>query len=163
LGSQINFSRQNTEDKETALKYQEHDIVGLTIIEVSNKGKTKFNTLRTHLSWPEHPVVNIMQSFREKLVQCISERTKAINTGAKFYEQETRTDYMREQNKRLLDYCINEIKGFVTAIHDAVIRFYQLDVKMSYDSDQSECLTNLLTSLVLKSPVYTEIHTLIQI
>jgi uncharacterized protein YehS (DUF1456 family) len=38
-----------------------------------------------------------------------------------------------------------------------------LDVKVSYDSDQSECLTNLLTSLVLKSPVYTEIHTLIQI
>ncbi len=48
-------------------------------------------------------------------------------------------------------------------MHDAVIRFYQLDVKVSYDSDQSECLTNLLTSLVLKSPVYTEIHTLIQI
>lgn len=163
MGSQINFSRQTTEEKETAIKFQEHDIVGLTIMEVSSKGKTKYNTLRTHLSWPEHPVVNIMQSFREKLVQCITERTKAINMGAKFYEQEARTDYMREQNKRLLDYCISEIKGFVTAIHDAVIRFYQLDVKVSHDTDQSECLTNLLTSLVLKSPVYTEIHSLIQI
>lgn len=94
------------------------------MIEVSSKGKTKFNTLRTHLSWPEHPIVNIMQSFREKLVQYITDRTKAINTGAKFYELETRNDYMKEQNKKLLEYCIAEVKGFVTAMHDAVIRFY---------------------------------------
>jgi hypothetical protein len=58
----------------------------------------------------------------------------------------------------LLEYCISEIKGFVTVLHDAVIRFYQFDAKVSSDTAQGECLTNLLTSLVLKSPVYTEIH-----
>jgi hypothetical protein len=31
---------------------------------------------------------------------------------------------MKEQNKKLLEYCIAEVKGFVTAMHDAVIRFY---------------------------------------
>ena len=57
---------------------------------------------------------------------------------------------------------VREVKNFVSLIHDAVIRFYQLDVKVSSETDQSECLTNLLTSLVLKSPVYSEVHTLIQ-
>lgn len=63
----------------------------------------------------------------------------------------------------MLDYLITEIKGFISMLHDALIRFYQLDVKVSSDVEQSECLTNLLTSLVLKSPVYTEIHQLIQL
>ena len=58
---------------------------------------------------------------------------------------------------------MNEIREFVTIIHDALVRFYQLDVKVTQDTRQSECLFNLITSLVLKSPVYTEIHMLIQL
>ena len=91
---------------------------------MSVKYKTKFNTLRTHLSWPEHPVVNIMQSFREKLISYLAERTKAINTGAKFYEKDNRNVYFTDQNKKLLDSVVNEIKKFVSLIHNAVIRFY---------------------------------------
>lgn len=128
------------------------------MIEVSTRAKTKFNTLRTHLGWPEHPIVNIMQSFRDSLVAYITDRLQKINTSAKYYEAESQNDYRSDQAKRLLDACLNEVKGFVTIIHDAVIRFYQLDVKVSMDVEKSECLTNLLTSLVLKSPVYTEIH-----
>lgn len=47
-------------------------------------------------------------------------------------------------------------------MHDSVVRFYQLDVKMSSDCKQCECLMNLLTSLVMKSPVYSQVHSLFQ-
>jgi hypothetical protein len=50
----------------------------------------------------------------------------------------------------------------VGLVHDAVVRFYQLDVKTSIDVNQCECLTNLLTSIVLKNPVYSEVHALFQ-
>ena len=56
---------------------------------------------------------------------------------------------------------ITEVKSFVELMHDAVVRFYKLDVKTGEDVNQCECLTNLLTSLVLKSPVYQEVHQLI--
>jgi hypothetical protein len=43
-------------------------------------------------------------------------------------------------------------------MHDTVVRFYQLDIKTAIDASQCECLTNLLTSLVLKSDVYSKVH-----
>ena len=48
-------------------------------------------------------------------------------------------------------------------MHDTVVRFYQLDIKMASDVNQAECLTNLLTSLVLKSPIYNSVHSLFQL
>ena len=82
------------------------------------------------MNWKEHPITVIMQQFREKLIEYIGERTTKILASQKFYEAD-KNDYITEQNKKLLEYCIAEIKGFVTIIHDAVIRFYQLDVKIS--------------------------------
>lgn len=64
----LSLARQSNEDRAIARQYQEHDIVGITVIEVSNRAKTKFNTLRTHLGWQEHPVVTVMQGFREHLI-----------------------------------------------------------------------------------------------
>lgn len=119
-----NFSRQSNEDIKLSQQYQDHDIVGLSIIEVSGKYKTKFNTLRTHLSWPDHPIVNIMQIFREKLIEYLTGKTKMIKTGAKFYEKQNRIAYTTEQNKKLLEFIVAEIKRFVSLIHNAVIRFY---------------------------------------
>lgn len=62
--------------------------MGLTVIEVNARAKTKFNTLRTHLGWPDHPIVGIMQNFRESLVAYISERLMKINTSAKYYNND---------------------------------------------------------------------------
>ena len=58
---------------------------------------------------------------------------------------------------------VHEVKGFVSLIHDAVIRFYMLDVKVGLQHNQNANLTNLLTSLVLKNPVYSEVHSLIRL
>lgn len=52
---------------------------------------------------------------------------------------------------------------FVGLMHDTVVRFYQLDIKMASDVSQAECLSNLLTSLVLKSPIYNSVHSLFQL
>ena len=68
-----------------------------------------------------------------------------------------------EQQKRLFQRVVQEVKGFVALIHDAVIRFYMLDVKVGLQHRQNANLTNLLTSLVLKSPVYSEVHALIRL
>lgn len=43
-------------------------------------------------------------------------------------------------------------------MHDAVVRFYIFDFKVGMQYKQNEHLTNLLTSLVLKNPIYNEIH-----
>ncbi len=43
----------------------------------------------------------------------------------------------------------------------SMVLFYQLDVKDNETTDV--CLKNLLTSLVLKNPVYTEVINLIDI
>ena len=45
-------------------------------------------------------------------------------------------------------------------MHDAVVRFYKLDIKTSMDVNQCECLTNLLTSIVVKNPIYSEVHSI---
>jgi len=102
----------------------DHDIVGLSILEVSGKYKTKFNTLRQHLYLPEHPIVKLLTVFRDTLMEYLGSRSKAINKGSSFYEKEHRMQYLVDQNKKLLDYVVKEIKSFVSLMHDAVIRFY---------------------------------------
>ena len=70
---------------------------------------------------------------------------------------------MADQNKKLFEKVAKEIKSFVTLIHDAVVRFYILDIKVGFKYKQNEHLTNLLTSLVLKNPVYSEVHAVIRL
>ena len=48
-------------------------------------------------------------------------------------------------------------------MHDAVIRFYKLDVKVGVQHQQNANLINLLTSIVLRNPVYSEVHSLIRL
>ena len=68
---------------------------------------------------------------------------------------------MVKETEKLLKLVTSIIKSFVELMHDTVVRFYRLDVKISADAKDSECLSNLLTSLVLKSPVYPQVHQLI--
>lgn len=62
----------------------------------------------------------------------------------------------------MLKRLIRDIKCFVELMHDTTVRFYQLDIKTAIDANQCECLTNLLTSLVLKNPIYNQVHALFQ-
>ena len=55
-----------------------------------------------------------------------------------------------------------EVKAFVDLMHNAMVRFYKFDAKVASDARDSECLSNLLTSLVLRSPLYSDIHELVQ-
>lgn len=65
----------------------------------------------------------------------------------------------RQEYEKLVKRLVRETKQFVELMHDAIVRFYKLDVKTSMDVNQCECLTNLLTSIVLKNPVYSQMHT----
>jgi len=80
-----------------------------------------------------------------------------------FYEMDQTRAFLAAQHKRLFEKVVKEIKSFVTLIHDAVVRFYILDIKVGHSYKQNEHLTNLLTSLVLKNPIYSEVHALIRL
>lgn len=77
-------------------------------------------------------------------------------------EESERAKFELNEYEKFLQRVIREIKSFVELMHDAVVRFYKLDVKTSMDVNQCECLTNLLTSIVLKNPVYSQVHYVFQ-
>jgi len=56
------------------------------------------------------------------------------------------------ENEKLLKRLIRDIKSFVLLMHDAVVRFYKLDVKTSIDVNQCECLTEFAYKYNIKEP-----------
>lgn len=145
-----------------AQQFLENDIVGLTVIEASPKYMLKFNTLRSHLNMQDHPLVKLLVTFRELLLAYNKDAQAAIDQLMTFYtrtnQNQERETILMEENEKLLVRMTQEIKLFVELMHDTVVRFYKLDVKTSENENQCECLSNLLTSLVLKSPVYSVVH-----
>ena len=155
-----------TNEEKTLRHYLEHDIVGLSIFSASSHSKysMKINTLRQHLtSMDDHPLVRLKDYFREILEQYIKKQTKAIDENFKYYDMDRSSTELAAQHKKLFDKVVKEIKSFVTLMHDAVVRFYILDIKVGMSYKQNEHLTNLLTSLVLKNPVYSEVHAIIRL
>ena len=59
----------------------------------------------------------------------------------------------------MLNLVTDEIKHFVSILLKTVVLFYQLDIKNCDTSDS--CLDNMLTSMVLRNPLYDRVITLI--
>lgn len=155
-----------TNEEKTLRHFMEHDIVGLSIFSASSHSKysMKINTLRSHLSsMDDHPIVKLKDFFREILEQYIKKQTKSIEENLSFYEMDQTSAALAAQHKKLFEKVVKEIKGFVTLMHDAVVRFYILDIKVGFKYKQNEHLTNLLTSLVLKNPIYSDVHAIIRL
>ena len=143
----------------------EHDIVGLSIFSASSRSKysVKINTLRQHLmSMDDHPIVRLKDHFREILEAYIKKQTKSIENNLSFYENAQTSQALSTQHKKLFEKVAKEIKAFVKLMHDAVVRFYILDIKVGFSYKQNEHLTNLLTSLILKNPIYSDVHAIIR-
>ena len=154
-----------TNEEKTLRLFMEHDIVGLSIFSASNQSKysMKINTLRSHLSsMDDHPIVKLKDCFREILLQYIKKQAKAIDENLGFYQMDQTSAMLAAQHQKLFSKIVKDIKSFVNLIHDAVIRFYMLDIKVGHSYKQNEHLTNLLTSLVLKNPIYSEVHAIIR-
>lgn len=103
--------------------------------------------------------------FREALLSFIKDSETSIKQLVSFYdrkEESEKAKFELGEYDKFLQRVIREIKSFVELMHDAVVRFYKLDVKTSMDVNQCECLTNLLTSIVLKNPVYSQVHSVFQ-
>ena len=155
-----------TNEEKTLRHFMDHDIVGLSIFSASSHSKysMKINTLRQHLSsMDDHPIVKIKDFFRDVLEQYIKKQTKSIEENLGFYQMDQTTAVLAAQHKKLFEKIAKEIKGFVTLLHDAVVRFYILDIKVGFSYKQNEHLTNLLTSLVLKNPCYSDVHAIIRL
>ena len=80
-----------------------------------------------------------------------------------FYQMDQTSSALAAQHKKLFEKIVKEIKSFVQLMHDSVVRFYILDIKVGFRYKQNEHLTNLLTSLVLKNPIYSEVHAVIRL
>jgi len=78
-----------------------------------------------------------------------------------FEGEGNQSDFLKELMQRLLYQVVTEIKTFVQILFDAIVIFYKLDIK--YAETANLCLVNLLTSFVLKNPIYTKIENLIVI
>ena len=116
--------------------------MGLSIINASAaKYKAKFNAVRKHLQdMPDHPLVKLIQFFRDTLLEFLQERQAAIQKSLQFFKHDVQdmvhtksgkgNSAFAEQQKRLFQRVVQEVKGFVSLLHDAVIRFYMLDVKV---------------------------------
>lgn len=155
-----------TNEEKTLKNFMEHDIVGLSIFSTSSTSKysMKINTIRQHLAtMDDHPIVRLKDYFREILEQYIKKQTRSIEDNLSFYEMGQTSAELAAQHKKLFDKVVKEIKGFVTLMHDAVVRFYILDIKVGFSYKQNEHLTNLLTSLVLKNPIYSDVHAVIRL
>lgn len=124
-----------TNEEKTLRHFMEHDIVGLSIFSASSHSKysMKINTLRSHLSsMDDHPIVKLKDFFREILEQYIKKQTKSIEENLSFYEMDQTSAALAAQHKKLFEKVVKEIKGFVTLMHDAVVRFYILDIKVGF-------------------------------
>ena len=124
----------------------------------------KINTLRQHLTdMDDHPLVKLKEFFREILEQYINSKMQSIDSNLAYYQMDKMSEDLSSQYKKLFDKVVKEVKSFVTLMHDAVVRFYILDIKVGFSYKQNEHLTNLLTSLVLKNPIYSAVHAIIRV
>lgn len=124
----------------------------------------KINTLRQHLTdMDDHPLVKLKEFFREILDQYITSKLQSIDNNLAYYQMDKNSEDLSSQYKKLFEKVVKEVKSFVTLMHDAVVRFYILDIKVGFSYKQNEHLTNLLTSLVLKNPVYSSVHAIIRV
>ena len=111
----------------------------------------------------DHPLVKLKEFFREILETYIKKQMKSIDDNLAYYELDKNSEGLTSQYKKLFDKVVKEVKGFVSLMHDAVVRFYTLDIKVGFTYKQNEHLTNLLTSLVLKNPIYSDVHAIIRV
>ena len=114
------------------------------------------------MSMDDHPIVRLKDHFREILESYIKKQTKSIENNLSFYENAQTSQALSTQHKKLFEKVAKEIKAFVKLMHDAVVRFYILDIKVGFSYKQNEHLTNLLTSLILKNPIYSDVHAIIR-
>ena len=80
----------------------------------------------------DHPIVKLKDYFREILEYFIKKQTKAIDENLSFYEMDQKGINLATQHKALFNKVVKEIKSFVTLLHDAVVRFYILDIKVGF-------------------------------
>jgi hypothetical protein len=98
------------------------------------------------------------------LIEFVKQKKSDVLESVGFMDgEEAKEKMMLDGNQKLFEKVRDDIKSFCGLMHDACVRFYQLDARQSMDTDKSECLYNLISSLVLKSPVYGDVHYLIQL
>jgi hypothetical protein len=142
-------------DEKSKNPRNEHDIIGLCFYETTEQYKLKFQTLLAHLGFDHHPIRKLMDIFRAWIENFIKEKHLDIKQAAGMFSTDNPAEYISNQTQKLLRANIECIKEFVKITSKAMVLFYQLDVKKGEITEV--CLYNLLTSLVLKNPVYTKI------
>lgn len=78
-----------------------------------------------------------------------------------FFTSENISDYKREQYTKLLMTVIAQLLEFSQSICNSISLFYQLDMKKV--DNTTICLKNLITSLLLKNPIYSQIINLMKV
>jgi hypothetical protein len=97
-----------------------------------------------------------MDEFRKWLLEIfIKEKLAKIKHGASLFQKDNTEAFLEQEVSKLLSLVVDYVQAFVNVTVRATVIFYQLDVKSGETTEV--CLHNLLTSLVLKNPVYTKV------
>jgi hypothetical protein len=95
------------------------------------------------------------------LISFIRQKNKDIKESLTFVDsKEDRENLMVSNTEKLFNKVTDDIKSFTIIMHDACVRFYEFDAKQS-DGEVIDCLYNLIISLILKTPVYADVHILV--
>jgi hypothetical protein len=136
------------------LKMQ-HDLIGLSFYGVSDAYKRKFITVHSHLQFDHHPIRKLMDYFRKWFEHFIKDKQLKIKQGLEIYSLEEHKPYLLHESRKLMCVIIDYLTEFVRILARATILYYQLDLKKGETTDI--CLHNLITSLCLKNPVYSQV------
>lgn len=96
-----------------------------------------------------------MDEFRKWFDRFVKERQSQIKQGLALYSSSEHAKYLQLENEQLMGVITDYISEFVRILARATILYYQLDVVKGETTDI--CLHNLITSLTLKNPVYSQV------
>ena len=78
----------------------------------------------------DHPIVKLKDTSRSIVREFIESRQKALEENFNYHQSDMKHEIMAENYEILFQKVAKEIKSFVTLMHDAIIRFYKLEVKV---------------------------------
>eukprot|EP00347_Sterkiella_histriomuscorum_P004161 403361523 len=157
-GSQIMNMSEFEGQEESIMKY---DLIGLSFYEVSDLYKKKFLVLYSHFKdHDQFPIRKLMDEYRKWLEDFIFEKQDQIKRSALYFQKDQIQDYKRQNFLKLFQMIVTQIKEVVVMLVKAMVLFYQLDFRAGEITEV--CLYNLITSLMLKNPIYTKIIDLIK-
>jgi hypothetical protein len=96
-----------------------------------------------------------MDEFKKWFDRFVKDTQLKIKSGLALYPTSEHSKYLQFENQKLMAVITDYISEFVRILARTTIMYYQLDVVKGETTDI--CLHNLITSMTVKNPVYSQV------